>query len=339
MFIRQLTIIIIFISSLNLLGQSTSDKYYKRMEGKIGENINVTANIVRLFDNVSGNYIYYYMDGAEDMYYGKTVDLNGKFFNNDSLNLKEFGSKEYTFRGLIKEGQYDGEWNVDNSKALYFNMKEYYPNGSLPFEVYYLNSESRLDKQKKDSPTAQIELTLVYPEGKYFQAGIIDSVQKIIMDSYFGRGFKLSSPQQMLEDFEIEYFDNYKKQTEYRKETSPSSSLNYQKQVNMSVIYNSNYILCTEYIRYAYAGGAHGMSNISYDIVDLDSGLKLGYEDIFDQESDSLLSIVLTQQLRLNYQIPDEISLAEAGFFVEEVKPNKNLFVNGEGIGFVYNSY
>lgn len=341
MLFRHLIISILFLISTNILGQNqkVSNNYYKRLEGKIGENINVTANIVRLFDNVSGNYIYYYLEGENNLYYGKTVDLSGKAEKNDSVFLKEFGSKEYTFKGLIDDGHYDGKWNTGDNKPLNFNMKEYYPNGSLPFEVYYLNSETRLDKEQKDSPTAQIELTLIFPGEKYFQPVIIDSVENIIMDSYFGKGFILSKPQQMLEDFENEYFTNYRKQAENRMKGSSTNSFNYQKQVNMSIVYNSNFLLCIEYLRYAYAGGAHGMSNLSYDIINLDKGTKLTYEDIFEHDSDSLLSIILTKQLRQNYKIPEEISLKEAGFFVESVKPSKNLFINGEGIGFVYNSY
>lgn len=341
MLFRQLTILTILVLSINVFGQNhnPSDNYYKRLEGKIGENINVTANIVKLFDNVSGNYIYYYLEAENDLYYGKTVELMGKAGENDSVLLREFGSKEYTFKGLIRDGHYDGEWNHNDSKSLNFNMKEYYPNGSLPFKVYYLNSETRLDEKQKDSPTAQIELTLIFPGGEYYRPVIIDSVENIIMDSYFGNGFTLSKPQQMLEDFENEYFTNYLKQAENRPQSSLKNSFNYQKQVNMSIVFNSNYLLCIEYLRYAYAGGSHGMSNLSYDIINLDNGTKLSYEDIFDNNSDSLLSVLLTKQLRHNYKVPDEVNLKEAGFFVETVKPSKNLFISGEGVGFVYNSY
>lgn len=341
MFFRQLSIITLILISINLFGQdqNNQDNYYKRFEGKIGDNINVTANLVRLFDNVSGNYVYYYLEGENELHYGKTVELVGKAEVNDSVLLREFGSEDYTFKGLIRDGQYNGEWNHSESKALNFNMKEYYPNGSLPFEVYYLSSEMPLDKKQKESPTARIELALIFPSSEYFQPAIIDSVDNIIMDSYFGKGFAKSEPQKMLENFENEYFNNYQKQAENRLQSSPINNFNYQKQLNMSIIYNSNYLLCIEYLRYAYAGGSHGMSNLSYDIIDLNGGTKLSYEDVFDNNSDSLLSVLLTKQLRHNYKVPDEVSLKEAGFFVETVKPNKNLFVSGEGVGFVYNSY
>lgn len=313
-------------------------KYYKRYQGSIGENINVTANIVRLYDNISGNYIYYFIDDNNEMYYGKTIDLSGEIDKHDSLKLKEFGSEEFTFVGLIEDKYYSGFWNAAEGKYVDFRMEEYYPNGSLPFEIYYLKSESKLDETDLNSPIAEIELTLIYPTGKYFQSGIADSVKRIISKSFFGKGFDMVKPQPMLDNFEKEYMDNYVKQAKGWHETG-GVSFNWKKIINMSVVYNSNYLLCTEFLKYAYAGGSHGMSNRSYDIVNLENGTKLNYDDIFVENIDSTLSIILTNQLRIEYQIPEEVSLKEAGFFVETVKPNKNLFVNASGIGFVYNSY
>ena len=323
-----------------LFSQNTNQesKYYKRYQGKIGENINVTANIVRLYDNISGNYVYYFVDENNQMYYGKTIELSGDINKYDSLMLREFGSEEFTFVGLIEDKYYSGTWNADEDKAINFQMEEYYPNGSLPFEIYYLNSENKLDNNKADSPVAEIELTLIYPTSKYFQPDIVDSVRKIISKNYFGAGFEILKPQLMLENFEKEYLENYNKQAK-KWHDSGGASFNWEKMVNMSVLNNSNYLLCTEYLRYAYAGGSHGMTNLSYDIINLDNGNKLYYDDIFIDNIDSTLTLILTQQLRTDYQIPDEVSLKEAGFFVEEVKPNKNVFVEAGGIGFVFNSF
>jgi len=314
------------------------NKYYKRYQGKIGDNINVTANIVRLYDNISGNYVYYFVDEDNQMYYGKTIELSGEIDKYDSLKLREFGSENYTFIGLIEAKHYSGKWNAADEKLIDFQMDEYYPNGSLPFDIYYLKSEGKLDDTKDDSPIAEIELTLIYPNDKYFQPHIADSVKKIIAKNYFGIGFDLNKPQLMLEAFEKEYMHNYITQAKLWHDTG-GASFNWEKMINMTVVYNSNYLLSTEYLRYAYSGGAHGMTNLSYDIINLDNGTKLYYNDIFIDNIDSTLTDILTKQLRSDYEIPEEVSLIEAGFFVEDVGPNKNIFVEAGGIGFVYNSY
>jgi hypothetical protein len=98
-------------------------------------------------------------------------------------------------------------------------------------------------------------------------------------------------------------------------------------------------MLCLEYLKYAYSGGAHGMTNISYDIIYLDNGRLLTYSDVFKEEGEEELAKILTAQLRKDYGIPKEVTLGEAGFFVEEVKPNRNIYVTGNGVGFLYNSY
>ena len=340
MYFRLLTISILLIIFSSSFSQEKDNetKYYKRFQGNIGENINVTANIIRLYDNISGNYVYYFYDENNQMYYGKTIELSGDIDEYDTLRLREFGSEDYTFTGLISDGNYDGLWNANKDKPIDFQMEEYYPNGSLAFEIYYLKSETKLDNKGVNSPIAEIELTLIYPLSKYFQPAIVDSAKNIIAKSYFGKGFTIVDPQPMLENFEEEYFDNYDKQTKSWHEVG-GASFNWEKMINMSVVYNSNYLLCTEYLRYAYAGGAHGMSNLSYDIINLDNGSKMFYKDIFVDNIDSTLTLMLTNQLRADYQIPEEINLKDAGFFVEQVNPNKNLFVDAGGIGFVYNSY
>jgi hypothetical protein len=217
-------------------------------------------------------------------------------------------------------------------------MSEYYPNGSMPFDVHYLRSENPLVKGKSGSPIAEIEITLIYPTNEYINPDVTDSVSRIIVSSIFGSGFQVADPDSMLINFEEEYFDEYVKQNENWHE-SGGASFDWEKVISMSVVYNSSYMLCLEYLKYAYSGGAHGMTNISYDIIYLDNGELLTFADVFSEEATAGLSEKLTAQLRKDYSIPDEVALKDAGFFVDEVQPNRNIYVNGNGVGFLYNSY
>lgn len=336
--IKRLIIFVLLLSSISVMSQQTADNivFYSRFEGVIGSNIKVTANIVKLFDKISGNYQYRFIDENTEMYYGKTINLNGDV-NMGNANLKEFGQDSYTFTGTLNESSFTGTWSTPDDKQLDFNLKEYYPNGTLPFDIYYLHSEDKLIPKDANSPIAEIELTLIFPEDKYFQAGIVDSVKQLIADSFFGDNFYEDNPDSMLTHFETEYFTNYKEQNEdwYSKGTS----FNWQKTVNMSVVYNSNYLVCFEYLKYAYSGGAHGMTNIAFDLINLNSGNILTYNDIFEEGTMDTLTAIITRQLRNDYKIPDDVPLKKAGFFVDDVAPNHNIFINGNGIGFLYNSY
>jgi hypothetical protein len=311
---------------------------YNRYEGTIGENINVSANIVRLFEKLSGNYQYRYLDDDANIHFGKAIELSGEISEANYAKLKEFGAKDFTFTGVMDGEDFTGEWHAGENKKVPFSMKEYYPNGSLRFDVHYLHSEEKLIEGKAGSPVAEIEMTFLYPSEKYVQPEIVDSVRKIIVNSYFSEGFSVAAPDTMLVNFETEYFSNYVAQNENWHETG-GASFNWEKVISMSVVYNNNYMLCLEYLKYAYSGGAHGMSNIAYDIIYLDNGQLLTFADVFEEGTETALSELLTKQLRKDYEIPDDVTLKEAGFFVDKVDPNRNIYVNGNGLGFLYNSY
>jgi hypothetical protein len=335
---KTITIVLLFIATLTLGQQTGKTLQYKRYEGNIGDDISITANIVRLFDKLNGNYQYSYLEDDGNMYYGKTIELNGEIDKYDSAKLKEFGRKDYTFTGQMKNTEYIGTWNATDNKKVAFKMREYYPNGSMDFKVHYLRSEGKLNTTAENSPVAEIELTLLFPEEKYFEPRIIDSVKQIITSSFFGPDFETTVPDSMLVHFEQEYFDYYLMQNKNWHKKG-EASFNWEKTVSMAVVYNSSYMLCIEYLRYAYSGGAHGMTNISYDIIHLDQAKLLSYSDVFVEGADSTLSVLLTKQLRKDYQIPGDVSLKQAGFFVDQVIPNHNIYVDGNGIGFLFNSY
>jgi len=334
----QILILALFPFILNAQMADKNEMSYMRYEGKIGSDINVLANIVLLFDQLSGNYQYRYLDDDANLHYGKSIELTGEIDDENYARLKELGAQQYAFTGKLSNKKFEGVWHADEERKIPFNLEEYYPNGSLQFDVHYLHSEVPLVKRETNSPVAEIEMTFLYPSDKYIQPEIIDSVKKIIVKSYFSEGFSIAEPDSMLVNFEQEYFLNYQNQNENWHEMG-GASFNWEKIVSMSVIYNSNYMLCVEYLKYAYSGGAHGMSNIAYDIIYLDDGKVLTFEDIFKEGSEDELSMLLTSQLKKDYEIPKNVTLKDAGFFVDKVEPNHNIYVNGNGIGFLYNSY
>lgn len=315
---------------------------YYRMEGNIGNNINVIANLIKQSDKVEGNYQYKFKENDATTFYGKMLEIEGEILKNDSLYLKEYGADEASFMGVWNDNSYKGEWRVPGEENDYMEvlLKEFYPHGSLPFKAFYLNSEEKLIKDKKDSPTANLELTFIYPENNSLPVGILDSVRRIINKSFFGDSFIQDEPIIMLKAFEKEYYRNYKStnldgcKTMENKALLSWSSLN-----SMSVIFNSSYLLCIEYQKYAYTGGAHGISNDSYDIIDLKTGNTLTYNNIFTDDADSALSLLLTDKMLEKYKTKDKANLRQLGFWVDKIIPNQNIYVTGNGIGFKYASY
>ncbi len=311
------------------------------MEGNIGDDIEVKANFIRLFDKFEGNYQYRFKENNATTFYGKMLEMEGRLLKNDSLYLKEYGADDYSFKGIWGGDSFKGRWRIPDEDNEYMDvlLKEYYPAGSLPFDVFYLSSEEKLIENKKNGPVATLELTLVYPKNNFLQPNILDSVKHIINTSFFGDKFLQTSPEKMITGFEKEYYNKYKNSNLDLYDETSGASFNWSSSNSMSVLYNSDYMICLEYQKYAYTGGAHGMTNISYDIINLNNGKVLTYSDIFIDSSDSLLTSLLTQKMVAKYKTKNEATLKQVGFFVDEIKPNRNIYITGNGIGFKYAAY
>ena len=338
MIIRHIILTVLFFNTVLLSGQysKSEDVYYSRLEGEADSSIIITANIIRLSENINGTYSYVTKADGLKKLHSNSIPLTGSV-KNDTAHISELGKKDNLLIGEIKRKSFSGYWNFNDHTEYPISMAESYPEGSIPFDVYYLHSEEKLFMDSVDTPTAEIELTLVFPVKINENSQIIDSVKKHITDSFFGNDTFDLDPDSMLTHFESEYYGNYKDQNIDR--YNSGASFNWQRILSMTVLNNSNELLCLEYLKYAYAGGAHGMTNISFNNIDLNTGMIYLYEDLFKDGSDSLLSVELTRELYLDRQIPHDIDLKEAGYFVDMVGPNHNFFINNNGIGFLYNSY
>ncbi len=338
MIARWLQTYVFLLISMTLMSQVDNNKevYYGRYEGVVDSTIQITANIVRLFDNVSGNYYYTEIDDSGARVAGNSFQVQGEVSDNIA-ELKEYGNNGNIISGLISKESFVGTWKTPGNNQIEIDISESYPEGTIPFDVHYLHSEDLLDRNLENSPVAEIELTLIYPVANNEKDIITDSICRIITNSFFGTNFQPANADSMLTDFENEYYVNYRDQNADRLDNGASFS--WQKIVSMSVYHNSDFVLCIEYLKYAYSGGAHGMTNISYDNINLKDGNQFAYEDVFLEGTKDSLTKLLTQKLYEDKKIPSNMSLKEAGYFVKSIAPNHNFFINNNGIGFLYNSY
>jgi hypothetical protein len=182
-------------------------------------------------------------------------------------------------------------------------------------------------------------MVYIFPQsGGLSGAAVLNKVRKEIADAFFGEGVHYGSPENMLKEFETEYYDLYAENSEDWEEIG-GASFNWQLVKKMNVKFNSDDVVCLEFNKYAYTGGAHGIQNLSYEVFDLTTGDKLTLNDVFIPGSDSILSRLLTDKLLSQYQTKGSSRLSEVGFFVDRVEPNNNFFITGNGIGFQYASY
>jgi hypothetical protein len=314
-----------------LLAQIDSNQiFYKRFESD-SDTMIVQANFIQLDEKLSGNYELSVIDQEI-----KTVEVDGYIDEGNQAVISKLGHSDPIFKGVFLDDRFTGIWNPGkNGKEI--ELHERYPEGSIPLSIHYLRSETNLVEGDMDSPTAEIELTVLYPDNLCQQDSVIQNIKETINGHFIDKENYILHPDSLLILTEKAFYNLYKElNTDWH---DSGSSFDWLKETSMSVTYNSNYFLCLEYLDYVYSGGAHGMASLTYDIFNLRTGKTLDFQDFFIEDSSEKLTQILTLQIRSDKQIPDSIPLTKAGYFIDKIKPGNNMYMNGSGIGFVYNPY
>ena len=323
--------LIVLLSTSFLAAQIDSNNMsYKRLEGET-DSANLQANIIRQAEQISGNYELSIVNKETT-----TIDVAGTIDKGNNAVINQIGNNEPVLKGILLDDRFTGIWKSGETEKN-IELFESYPDGSIPLNIYYLHSEENLIEDDAKSPSAEIELTVIYPDNFLTEDSSLIKIKNVITKHFIETEEEILYPDSLLINVEEEFYILYREQN--KDWHYSGNSFGWIKESGMSVTYNSNQILCLEYLDYVYTGGAHGMSKLQYDIIDLETGNKISFRNIFNEGSENRLTEILTQQLRDNKQIPDELPLTESGYFVEEIIPGKIIYVNGSGIGFIYNSY
>ena len=330
MILRTLVLPVIIFFSLSLTCQQTNNEMsYRHMEGST-DSASMKANLLRQNKQVSGNCA---IEKSEET---ATYEMYGKIDDNNQVALSPYGYEHPVLKGVLVDEKFTGIWQNGNVEKD-IELIESYPPGSIPLSVHYLHSEENLAKDNLQSPSAEIELTLLFPVTSFHTAPDVTHLIKGIIAHHYVENPEVLNPDSVLVTAEQEFYSLYRENGDSWENTEWSFS--WTQQNDMSVVYNSTGILCLEYLNYVYTGGAHGMSSMNYDIIDLNTGQTLSYDQIFSEEAKPSLSKLLITQLRHDKHIPDSLSLTEAGYFVDQMVPAENIYVNGSGIGFTYSLY
>jgi hypothetical protein len=338
----RLFAVVLFFTIL-LPSPKAQEPFYMHMSGTIGDGISMNADLIRIDDKISGYYYYFFMDTLArmdfGMRYGKALPVDGTIMADNSLEFSEF-SKEIRgaiFKGALKDGVITGEWvSSDGKKTIPFILKEIYPEGTIAFNVYHLKDKGLLF-EKKNSPAANIDLTLLLPK-PYANAAPVDSVNDVIFKEFFTGDSALTDPMDMLRYARELYFNNYRKaNTDIYQEGA--SSFEWFKNKAVKIQYNENNFLSLEFFDYGSTGGAHGLSISKFAVINLQDGNMLSLDTIFRPDYVNDLRDILNVQVRRQLDIEPGKDLREAGFFVEFIDPTDNFYLNKDGIGFYYNQY
>ena len=254
-----------------------------------------------------------------------------------SLGLPFSKTKPVLTGRLTKDERLTGFWEDENGK-LPFEVKETYSGGSVQLNVAYMNGSEPLVKKPR-SPKGSIEMALLTPVVSTNPV-ISDSVKQIILSKFMKRPVGSGNPEFNLNVKKQNFFEQYISSNEAlynSKNTGPN--LNWESLQFMHILYNDNHFLTFYIISYAFTGGAHGLETSEFYVVDLQRGKIVTLSDIFTTGYEKQLPSMITAKFKEMNSLRADQKLSAAGFFIDDVLPNENFYMTGQGIGFFYNHY
>ena len=321
-----------------------SHSFYKHLTGSLDTTMKLTVDLFSHNGDITGYYYYYFPEPGNEhiLHYGKTIPVKGTI-TGSSIVLNEFSEQGSSFNGFIdSDNNISGTWQrKEHGETIPFLIKENYSLGSLPFVYYSQTYQENLDIETSVpnyKPAAKINLVLLYPDLKSGNP-LKDTLDFFITQFLTNEKESISSPDLLLDKISSDFFDSYFTATEGIEDISSSASLNWEKNLSMDIRHNENNIVSIKFEKYAYTGGAHGISMTEYAVCDLVKSKKLTLNDIFKENAKVQIDDLLDSKLRKLNGLNTEESLREAGFFIDKIEWSDNFFINNQGIGFFYNVY
>jgi len=336
---RNLTFLAFTLLFLPAALTAQQKNVYFRMNGKIGDSINVAGNFQRSGSGMEGNYSYSLYVNDSLMHLSHIVTLYGDIDKHNEVVFKRLHVGDTTIDGLFYDQRFVGSWYDQNNTIRPFTLTESYPEGSMPMNVFYLHSEKELAPKVQGTPSAEIELTLLYPKSSaHISQAIDDSVKKFIQEQFSGQFKPGQLPAGMLSKSEQNFYNWFGEMNSHWK-TNRKLGFNMKKKVQVSVIFNGYNLLCLQYKKLGYSGRGNPMEHITYDIVDLRDGEKLTPENTFKPEMKIALTKLINKKIRTDNGLSDSTSLKKTGFYYDSIPISKNIAFSGNGIYLIYNVF
>ena len=309
------------------------------MKGKVGSNVEIDADFVRNDTLLEGNYSYrLYVDDSLT-HLSPIIVLYGDIDRHNHAVLLQMPDNDTAITGLFSDHRFTGSWYGPDTAELPFSLNETYPEGSLPMKVFYLHDDKELNSDSKYAPTAEVEFTLLYPEpASGVPENVKDSVVKFIQLQVFGQYRPEVLPKKLLAQSEQDFYHQFFTLNSHWK-TNHAQGFNMERKETVSVLFNSNYLLCLQYQKKGYAGRGNPMEHDAYDMIDLRSGEKLNVRNIFKQNALPHIARLVNKTIKENNGLPPSASLKALGYYTDSVPLSNNMAFTGNGITFIYNVY
>jgi len=316
---------------------------YWHLAGTVAGRINVKMNLVKVYDSLYADCILSLQNGNASTAFdewNKPVDFCGRIDAQGKIVLHPFGAEVPAFRGqMTGDGKINGVFEESAGMGNHsIELVESEEAGSVQFNVFSLSKSVPLTGKTK-RPCGVISMVFLSPlESR--DAMISDTLRKSMMNFFNNSAYSGKDPDSMLlgnfSTFRSDYLASNK---DLYAQYKDSPLMNWELLKFAHLICNEKYLLSFYVLNYAYTGGAHGLETREYQTIDLRSGKIISLDDILIEGKKQELAGLLTAKLRRSNHIPESQKLSDAGYFVDEIRPNGNFYLIPEGIGFFYNHY
>lgn len=181
-------------------------------------------------------------------------------------------------------------------------------------------------------PSCDVDLRILTPKDTAYY----DQLRSKILQLYFDT---LYHPNAQLDDLLFKtaqkFFADFKKQQEFLMEEDTIDlgfSLNWQVIIQNDIVYQDDHFISYMNEEYVYAGGAHGNTNRSYFVYDLERDKLLTASDLFKPEKCKDLIALQKQSLE---KMSEDMSV----FWIENLKCDNNFYLVENGIVLHYDPY
>lgn len=197
-----------------------------------------------------------------------------------------------------------------------------------------------------DNPNCDLQLNFIYPV-KFPNKEILKKIQDNFVLAYFGENYENLSPEEAVAQYTEDYLNAYKElEVDFKADLEKKDDLPvgawfaYNEMSSDDIVYNQNEILSYTVNFENYTGGAHGSHAYTNHVINLKTGNAITEEDIFIDNYQDALAQILVDQIAKQNKVENAKDLENIGFFsIEEIFPNGNFLVDGDGITYTFNEY
>ena len=322
--------------------QKIPDYFYKRLEGKINDTLNIQMNLTRMDSVLDGNY--YYDNIGEPIYFQYYSYMR----DDGSIHIEEEGGYDEEYNTIItgifdgkftSPGEIEGSWiSPDSSETYSFTLKEAYPAGSAKFDIKHLDKNYGESDYSDYAASSELSYPMMidFPDKNVQQ-----KINSFIINFYVNGSMQGDNGYSDINDRMESFIEDYRTEIEADSEFFKDYKPVYEDNQFTSIAFNSDNILSLEISEYIYTGGAHGNSSFSLYSFNLENGEQITLNDIFMGNYKAVLNKVGEKIFREHYQTDSTQSLYDQGFFGFEngFALNDNFDLYKGGIKFQFNPY